>query len=231
MVDVIQQIRQTLNEAAQVDSNLKGNAAETRPLTTPVVRSVSQRYYRDVRALEKDQLFGLCERLLEAETWSERIIALDWAFRRRKQIVDDDFERFEQWFHRYVDGWGSCDDFCVHAFGAFIHQYPARIADIMAWTDSDNCWLRRAAAVVLIYSIRRQVNYDAAFRIADRLLTDPEDLVQKGYGWMLKEASNHAPGPVFDYVMARKATMPRTPLRYAIEKLDRSLRERAMARS
>ena len=230
-MDIIKQVRKALDDAARVESNLKGDSSgKARPLTTPVVRAISKQYYRAVRVLEKDQLFLLCERLLEAGTWTERAIAFDWAFRRRRQFEDEDFQRFEKWLDRYVDGWGSCDDFCVHAFGALIHLYPARIVDVVAWTRSDNRWLRRAAAVVLIYSIRRQDNHDAAFQVADRLLTDQDDLVQKGYGWMLKEVSNHAPHPVFDYVMARKTAMPRTALRYAIEKLDPSLRERAMAK-
>ena len=87
-----------------------------------------------------------------------------------------------------------------------------------------------AAAVVLIYSIRRGQNFKAAFQVADALLTDQDDMVQKGYGWMLKEISNHQPALVFDYVMANKRTMPRTSLRYAIEKLEAPLRREAMAR-
>ena len=58
--------------------------------------------------------------------------------------------------------------------------------------------------------------------------TDPDDLVQKGYGWMLKEIGKHNPEPVFEFVMKRKKTMPRTALRYAIEKLDPHLQAQAM---
>jgi 3-methyladenine DNA glycosylase AlkD len=229
-MDTIQQVRTALDDASRIENGLKGDPGGTRSLTTPVVRAISRQYYKQVRSLDKDQVFHLCESLLESRLWTERTIAFDWAFRCRKHFEDADFQRFERWLQRYVDGWGSCDDLCVHAFGAFIHMYPARIAEIAAWTGSENRWLRRAAAVVLIYSIRRQENFDAAFGIADHLLHDEDDLVQKGYGWMLKEVSNHAPLSVFDYVMARKATMPRTALRYAIEKLAPALREKAMAK-
>ena len=53
-------------------------------------------------------------------------------------------------------------------------------------------------------------------------------MVQKGYGWMLKEASNIFQKQVFDYVMKRKNKMPRTSLRYAIEKMPQSMKKKAM---
>ena len=69
-----------------------------------------------------------------------------------------------------------------------------------------------------------------AFQTADILLQDKENLVQKGYGWMLKEASNRFPKEVFRYVMKNKKKMPRTALRYAIEKMPTAWRKEAMRR-
>ena len=59
-------------------------------------------------------------------------------------------------------------------------------------------------------------------------MTDSDDMVQKGYGWMLKVASNQFPNEVFRYVMKNKNEMPRTALRYAIEKLPSDKRKQAM---
>ena len=82
----------------------------------------------------------------------------------------------------------------------------------------------------LIYPVRKEGKYlGKIFEIADRLLEDEDDLVRKGYGWMLKEASNVYPKKVFDYVMRKKDKMPRVALRYAIEKMTKSWKERAMA--
>jgi len=61
------------------------------------------------------------------------------------------------------------------------------------------------------------------------LLHDPDDLVQKGYGWMLKEASRKHQQEVFDFIQEHKKTMPRTALRYAIEKMPDDLRKEAMS--
>ncbi len=61
--------------------------------------------------------------------------------------------------------------------------------------------------------------------IAERLLLDPDDMVQKGYGWMLKAASESHQREIFEYMMARKDIMPRTALRYGIEKMPGDLRK------
>ena len=66
--------------------------------------------------------------------------------------------------------------------------------------------------------------------IADNLLEDKEDMVQKGYGWMLKVASQTNQQVIFEYVMRNKLKMPRTALRYAIEKMPKELKQEAMKR-
>jgi 3-methyladenine DNA glycosylase AlkD len=71
---------------------------------------------------------------------------------------------------------------------------------------------------------------DEVIRTAGELLIDEEDLVQKGYGWMLKEASLTFPDEVFQFVMDHRGTMPRTALRYAIERYPAVRRKKAMAK-
>jgi len=80
----------------------------------------------------------------------------------------------------------------------------------------------------LIIPARKGLFLDDVFEIADTLLLDTDDMVQKGYGWMLKVASNMHEKEVFDYVMKHKANMPRTALRYAIEKMPKELKAEAM---
>ena len=84
--------------------------------------------------------------------------------------------------------------------------------------------------MTLILPARKGDFLKEVFEIADLLLEDRDDMVQKGYGWMLKEASKKHQAEVFDYVMKRKAKMPRTALRYAIEKMPADLKRRAMER-
>ena len=90
--------------------------------------------------------------------------------------------------------------------------------------------MKRAAAVSLIIPAKNGMFLKDVFEIADILLTDSDDLVQKGYGWMLKVASQPHQKEVFRYVMKNKAKMPRTALRYAIEKMPKILKKKAMAK-
>lgn len=196
----------------------------------PVVRKISVQYFTMVRKKSRDEIFQLCEDLLKSGNWMERAVAFGWAFRLRKQYEKTDYHLFESWLKRHVDGWGSCDNFCTHAFGAFILQFPEFLPKLKEWAKSPNRWVRRASAVILIYAIRRMKYLENVFEIADNLLMDQDVMVQKGYGWMLKEASNHYPKEVFNYVVEHKKEMPRTPLRYAIEKLPPEQRKEAMKR-
>lgn len=160
----------------------------------------------------------------------ESFIACNWAYALRKKYEPDDFSIFEQWLNNYVTNWASCDTLCNHTIGAFLEKYPEYISELKKWAKSDNRWVRRAAAVSLIVPARNGFFLKDIFEIADILLLDQDDLVQKGYGWMLKAASQSHQKEVHDYVMKKKNVMPRTALRYAIEKMPEELRLKAMAK-
>ena len=114
--------------------------------------------------------------------------------------------------------------------GAFIEAYPQYLDNLTAWAHSDNRWLRRAAAVSLIIPARHGRFLQETFAITDILLLDRDDLVRKGYGWLLKAAGEAHRDEVFNYVMRHKSVMPRTALRYAVEKMPPDLRASAMAK-
>lgn len=195
---------------------------------TPVVRRISARSYRDIKPLPIADVFRQCETLLESGVYECRIIAFDWSYRRRSEFEAKHFKVFERWLRRYVDDWSDCDDLCLHPLGCLIAQHPAVVDKVVPWTRSKTRWLRRAAAVSLIYGLRRGQFAREAFGIAGRLLTDQDDLVQKGYGWMLKEAGKQYPNEVFEFVTSHSKTMPRTALRYAIEKFPEHKRRQVL---
>ena len=105
----------------------------------------------------------------------------------------EDFDIFRYWIDTYITNWASCDSFCNHTMGDFIEKFPEYIGELKQWTQSDNRWMRRAAAVSLIIPAKHGKYIDEALEIADLLLTDNDDMVRKGYGWLLKEASRKHP--------------------------------------
>ena len=195
---------------------------------SPIVRKLSSEFFKEIKNKTKQEILQLCNSLLESGYSEERTIAFDWAFRLKRLYEESDFQLLETWLMKHVHSWGVCDDLCTHALGAFVYQFPEFIQRTREWTRSENRWVRRASAVCLIYSVRRKEHLGGVFETADALLTDPDIMVQKGYGWMLKEASNHYPKEVFDYVIKNRREMPRTALRYAIEKLSPKHRIEAM---
>ncbi len=201
-----------------------------RGVKTATVRRISGYYFRQLRGTTKEEIFGLCEELLGSGFCEDAFIAFDWAHRLHREYVPADFVLFERWVEEYVSNWATCDTFCTHAVGSFIELYPAYTAKLKEWARSPNRWLRRAGAVSLILPARKGRFLDDALEIAGILVEDRDDLVQKGYGWLLKEASRQHRQRVFDFVMSHRAHMPRTALRYAIEKMPQHLREQAMAR-
>jgi 3-methyladenine DNA glycosylase AlkD len=88
--------------------------------------------------------------------------------------------------------------------------------------------MRRAAAVSLIVPAKHGKFLKESMEIADLLLTDNDDMVQKGYGWLLKEASRKHTEEIYSYVMKNKRMMPRTALRYAIELMPKEMKTEAM---
>lgn len=109
-------------------------------------------------------------------------------------------------------------------------MYPEYIAELKKWATSSNRWVKRASAVTLIIPARKGLFLNDIFEIANILLLDKDDLIQKGYGWMLKAASQAYQQDVFNYIVSKKSVMPRTALRYAIEKMPADLRAEAMGK-
>jgi 3-methyladenine DNA glycosylase AlkD len=233
--DVIIAVRKDLEENADEKARVSGQrffkeGALLHGVKASIVREIAKKRFSEIKSLDKKEIFSLCEELLKSDYGEEAFIAFEWAYSLRKKYEPADFFIFERWLIDYVNNWAKCDTLCNHSIGSFVEMYPEYIENLKGWTRSENRWLRRAAAVTLILPARKGEFLDDVFEISDHLIEDGDDLVQKGYGWMLKEASKKHQQEVFDYVMRNKASMPRNALRYAIEKMPEDLRRRAMER-
>ena len=197
---------------------------------TPMVVKIAKAYFKEIKDLRKQDIFALCEDLWQSGIIEESFVSCNWSYAVCKEFEPKDFKIFERWVDNYIDNWASCDTFCNHTVGAFIEKYPDFLSGLKKWSLSKNRWMRRASAVSLIVPAKQGKFLKDIFEIADTLLLDSEDMVQKGYGWMLKVAANKHEQKVFDYVMKKKTVMPRTALRYAIEKMPPKLKGKAMER-
>ncbi len=195
---------------------------------TPKVRRIAANYAVDLKSVSFADLLSLCEKLLQTGYMEDATIALALVYKRRTNLSVGDVKVVERWLNTSVSNWATCDDLSVHILGYCIEQFPEIVPNVRTWVTSGNRWVRRAAAVSFIFPVRRGNNFDDVVYIADKLLHDQDDLVQKGCGWMLKEASKSYQQEVIAYIEKHRKTMPRTMLRYAIELMPREVKQQLM---
>ncbi|MEW5804213.1 MAG: DNA alkylation repair protein, partial [bacterium] len=222
MAEILDTIRSELKENS--DEHTKNTAQrffkekiKCYGIKTAIVRKISKNYFNGIKKLDKAEVFTLCEELFQSGYMEESFIACDWSHRVCTRCELEDITLFGRWIRDYISNWASCDTLCNHTVGSFIEKYPEKINELKAWAQSENRWMKRASAVSLIIPARQGRFLADIFEIAGLLLPDKDDMVQKGYGWLLKEASRLHQKEVFDYVVRNKKIMPRTALRYAIE--------------
>jgi 3-methyladenine DNA glycosylase AlkD len=235
MPDIINKIREELicnaDEKTRISAEryFKGGV-KIYGLKSSAVSLISKTYYKVIPDKSKSHVFHLCNELWKSGYMEESFIACNWSYNVRKQYEPADFDVFENWVNNYIDNWASCDTLCNHTVGTFVVMYPEFLSGLKRWASSDNRWVKRASAVSLIVPAKNGRFLNDVFAIADILHSDEDDMVQKGYGWMLKVASQAHQQEVFRYVLGKKDTMPRTSLRYAIEKMPVELKAMAMAK-
>jgi len=225
------ELRKNIDEKTRTTSqNFFKEKIKLYGIKVPTVNKISKEYFKLIDLKTKSEIFDLCESLWQSGFIEESFIACHWSYYVNKNYEPGDFQIFEKWIKDYVNNWASCDTLCNHTIGEFIEMYPEYLARLKDLAKSDNRWMRRASSVTLIIPARKGKFLNEILEIADILLLDKDDLVQKGYGWMLKAASEANQREIFEYVIKNKSIMPRTALRYAIEKMPNNLKSKAMER-
>ncbi len=154
----------------------------------------------------------------------ELAIIGDNLLRRMKgKLTPIHFDAFDVWVDTLTN-WANTDTLSTGLIFVTVRKEPKLVERLLEWTGSDNRWRRRAAAVSLVPIARRGEMLPEVFRIANRLMEDRDDMVQKGVGWLLKEASKVHPDEVHDYLVKWRPKTTGLVLRYASEKLPVEMR-------
>ena len=227
---VIDAIKKNSEEKTRISSfRFFKEEVRVRGINSARAEDIARDHYRKIAALPKQEIFSLCEELFGTGYLEDSFVACNWSYKVHKAYEPGDFAVFESWIGRFVSNWATCDTLCNHSVGTLIEMYPPKTEDLKRMATSSGRWMRRASAVSLIIPARKGLFLDDIFDIAGILLRDGDDMVRKGYGWMLKAASQAHQKEVFDFVYGNRADMPRTALRYAIEKMPPELKKLAMA--
>lgn len=167
------------------------------------------------------------EQLLESPVHEIRagaVSIMDKASRNKKITESRRKEFYELYMRRHdrINNWDLVDLGCLHMTGSYLFDKPHAVLYKMA--RSKNIWERRTAILSTCYFIR-QNDVSDTFKIAELLVNDKEDLVHKATGWMLRFAGDKDARQLILFLDKYAATMPRTLLRYAIEKLSKKQKE------
>lgn len=233
MKEILEIIRAELKQKANKSTKLSAErffkeSIQLYGLKNGEVHLIAKKYFPEIKSLGKEKIFLLCEVLFKSGYQEECIIAIDWCLKMKKEYAVTDLKLFEGWIENYVTNWAICDGFGNHCMGEFLLKFPEKLPVLNKWARSKNRWMRRSAAVSLIVPARKGLYLNESIAIAEILLMDEDDMVQKGYGWLLKGQSESHLKTVFDLVMKHKDKMPRTALRYAIEKMPADKKKKAM---
>lgn len=136
---------------------------------------------------------------------------------RREELFDLYLRRMDR-----INSWDLVDLAAPHVVGGYLSDKPRDILDTLA--RSRSVWERRTAIMATLYFVR-QDDLDDTFRIAEALIDDDHDLVHKPTGGMLREAGKRDRPRLLAFLDEHAARMPRTTLRYAMEHLDKDVRE------
>jgi 3-methyladenine DNA glycosylase AlkD len=148
----------------------------------------------------------------------------------RREFTPELLPVWKRWLAKnYSANWATTDSICGLLIGPVLIAHPRQASVMLTWSRDPNMWVRRASAVALIPSVRRGLTLDIAYEIARRLHADREDLLQKAVGWMLREAGKADPARLERYLRMNGARIPRTTVRYAIERFPIEQRRELLA--
>lgn len=197
---------------------------------TPKVREIEREIYRTVKpGWTITDAVRFCDTLIRSKHLEAKGVGVLLLSRYTRQLDRNLFDTVRRWLaDGYCDNWASTDGLSTAVLAPLLRRYPELLEKLSGWTTSTNLWVRRAAAVALTPLARKGEHLDAAYRVADRLMIGPEDLIHKAVGWLLRECGKTDDRRLEAFLLERGADIPRTALRYAIERFPEPRRRRIL---
>lgn len=135
-------------------------------------------------------------------------------------------DRIQRWLAAgWLDNWASVDSMAGNVVSPLLERFPERVKDLAGWSASSSLWVRRMSIVPLVPFARHGKYLDHCYRTVGALLGDREDLMHKAMGWLLREAGKTDPARLEAFLLRHRSAVPRTTLRYAIERFPAARRK------
>ena len=179
---------------------------------------------KQVKQFEDTALEGIQE-LLTSPFHEERLLALLLLVRQFSKGQPDTQTAIYTFYlnhTQFINNWDLVDSSAHHIVGPYLAHRDRTPLDKLA--ESESLWERRIAIISTFHFIKQE-QFDDALAISKQLLSDPEDLIHKAVGWMLREIGKRDLAAEETFLKAHYQQMPRTMLRYAIEKFPQPKRQ------
>ncbi len=211
-------------------------------VNAPTAKEIARQHRRELRSRlrartsegggkphELPVLLEAAEKLFCSRVLEEGAAALELIRPYDRYFSEAEFRRFDRWVDS-LSNWAHTDGLSAWLLGPYFLRGNSHLPQLVRWTRSKNRWRRRAAAVALTPAARRGLALSAVLRVAARLMTDDDEMVQKGVGWLLKEASRKHPPEIVRFLLRWRGRTSKLTLRYACEKLSPALRKKVLAK-
>jgi 3-methyladenine DNA glycosylase AlkD len=196
---------------------------------TAELRRAAIRFRREVRKERGlDFLLKVADQLFTGSVLEEQIAGVFLLEKLDAEFGEREFKLFESWLDR-ISSWADHDALVHDLIAPLIASKPARAKTVFRWAKSPNRWHRRAACVALIRGARAKMFFPETTKLADQLLTDEDDMVQKGLGWLLRETAKFDAKRTVPYLMKIRGRAPRLVLRTACETLPLAIKKTILA--
>lgn len=193
-------------------------------VTVPNQRRIAKKYYKKLSPKEVIEL--LRDSRHECRLTALFILVLQYdkstTETERQQIVDIYLENIS-----FVNNWDLVDSSAYHILGR--HLWDKDRALLYEFAASDDLWKERISIIATYYFIR-QNDFDDALKLTEQFLSHPHDLIHKAAGWMLREVAKRDVDRITQFLDQHCTEMPRTMLRYSIERFDEDLRQSYLKR-
>ena len=174
-------------------------------------------------------LLKVADQLFSGRNLEEKVFAVFLLENLTREFGDDEFRLFESWLPR-IRSWADHDGLVHYLIAPMVAAEPDRTKSVFRWAKSRDRWHRRAACVALIRGARQKMFFSEIKRLAAMLVTDDEDMVQKGLGWLLRETAKYDAKRTVPYLMSIRERAPRLVLRTACETLPGITKDRILGR-
>lgn len=192
------------------------------------LRKVAARFRRTiVQEQGMKFLVNVADKLFSGRVLEEKAFAVLMLENQTQNLGGQEFKLFASWLDR-VTSWADHDALAHYLLSPMVCADSSRCREASRWARSRNRWRRRAACVALIRGARKRQFFPEIRQLSNLLLQDPDDMVQKGLGWLLRETAKADPKRTVPYLMRIRERAPRLVLRTACETLSPAERQRVL---